>query len=97
MVDQKTKPTGEPVDQYLNQIEDEQKRLDCFALLELMRQVTQLEPRLWASSMVGFGQYHYKYASGHEGDSFLIGFAPRKQNIALYGLSATDQKEQLLE
>ena len=62
-----------------------------------MHQATQMEPKLWASSMVGFGERHYKYASGHEGDTFLIGFAPRKQNLALYGLLDFEQKEPLLE
>ena len=97
MADVKTRPTGEDVKQFLNTISDEQKRLDSFTLMELMSQITGLEPRLWASSMVGFGEYHYKYASGHEGDSFIIGFAPRKQNLTLYVLSDFEQQNQLLE
>ena len=81
MADLKTKPTGEDVERFLNAIPDEQKRQDCFTLLDLMRQASGLEPRIWASSMVGFGEYHYKYASGHAGDAAIVGFAPRKGNL----------------
>ena len=97
MAENKTKPTGEDVKQFLNAISDEKKRQDCFTLMELMSQITGMEPKLWASSMVGFGDQHYKYESGREGDTFLIGFSPRKQNVTLYGLSGSEQKEQLLE
>ena len=97
MADLKTKPTGEDVERFLNAIPDEQKRQDCFTLLDLMRQASGLEPRIWASSMVGFGEYHYKYASGHAGDAAIVGFAPRKGNLTLYVLSGFDGQEQLLE
>jgi hypothetical protein len=96
MAELKTKPTGEDVKQFLNSINDEKKRQDSFTLLEMMREITRIEPKLWASSMVGFGDHHYRYASGREGDTFLIGFAPRKQELALYGLSGSEQKEQML-
>ena len=96
MAEVKTKPTGEDVKQFLNGISDAGRRQDCFTLLEQMRQITKTEPKLWASSMVGFGDRHYKYESGREGDTFLIGFSPRKQNLTLYGLLGIDQKEQLL-
>ena len=97
MAEVKTKPTGEDVRQFLNAIEDAGKRQDCLSLLEMMRQATQMEPKLWASSMVGFGEYHYKYASGREGDSFQVGFAPRKGDLSLYGLqSGFEQQEELL-
>ena len=97
MVEQKTIPTSEDVEQYLNSIADAKKRQDCFTLLDLMRQASGLEPRIWASSMVGFGEYHYKYASGHAGDAAIVGFAPRKGNLTLYVLSGFDGQEQLLE
>lgn len=97
MAEMKTKPTGEDVEQFLNGISDATKRQDSFTLLEIMRDVTKTEPKLWASSMVGFGDHHYKYESGREGDTFLIGFAPRKQELTVYGLLGSDQKEQLLE
>jgi hypothetical protein len=80
----KTKETKASVQDFLNQVEDEQKRNDCFELLKLMGQITKQEPKMWGPSIVGFGSYHYKYATGHEGDSPLMGFSPRKQNIALY-------------
>jgi Domain of unknown function (DU1801) len=96
MAEQKTIPTGEDVEQYLSSIEDEKKRQDCFALLDLMRQVTGESPRLWVGNIVGFGQYHYKYASGHEGDAALAGFAARKGKLSLYVLSGFDGQEQLL-
>ena len=74
----KTVPTTDSVKAFLETVEPEQKRLDAFAILEIMRQATGLEPVLWGK-IVGFGQYHYKYASGREGDSMLTGFAARKQ------------------
>jgi hypothetical protein len=97
MADLKTKPSGEDVDQFLNGVSDEKKRQDCFTLLELMRQITQIEPKLWGSSIVGFGDHHYKYASGHEGDTFMVGFSPRKQNLTLYILSGFEQQQPLLQ
>ena len=84
MAELKTKPTEQSVEAFLNAIPDEQKRADAFAIVKLMKQVTRLEPVMWGGSIVGFGRYHYKYASGHEGDSCLVGFSPRKQNHTLY-------------
>ncbi len=97
MAELKTKPTGEDVEQFLNGVAGERKRQDSFILLKLMKQVTGLEPRLWGGSMVGFGEYHYQYASGHAGDTFLVGFSPRKQALTLYVLSGFEQQERLLE
>lgn len=97
MAEPKTKPTGEDVESFLNNMSDEKKRQDCFTLLEMMKQITNLEPKIWASSMIGFGNYHYKYASGHEGDAFIVGFSPRKQNLTIYILTGFEQEQQLLE
>lgn len=97
MAEPKTKPTGEDVESFLNTISDERKRRDGFTLLEMMQQITNTEPKLWASSMVGFGDRHYKYASGHEGDTFIVGFSPRKQNLTLYILTGFEGEQQLLE
>ena len=97
MAEPKTKPTGEDVEGFLNAINDERKRKDCFTLLDMMKQITKLEPKIWAGSMVGFGDYHYKYASGHEGDAFIVGFSPRKQNLAVYVLTGFEGQQQLLE
>ncbi len=97
MAENKTVPSDQDVEQFLNAIEDEQKRKDSFILLELMRQVTGMEPKMWGSSIVGFGSYHYKYESGREGDTILAGFSPRKQNLTIYHMSGFDQYDQLLE
>jgi len=97
MAELKTKPNDQNVERFLNGITDEKKRQDCFTILELMKQITQTEPKMWGSSMVGFGSYHYKYESGREGDSFLTGFSPRKQNLTLYIMAGFDQYEELLK
>ncbi|MBN9391577.1 MAG: DUF1801 domain-containing protein [Chloroflexi bacterium] len=97
MIQNKTVPTGDSVEQFLNSLESEQKRKDSFALLKLMREVTGLEPAMWGASIVGFGSYHYKYASGREGDSMLIGFSPRKQNLAIYNMGGLEQDGNLAE
>ena len=97
MAELKTKPNDQNVERFLNGITDEKKRQDCFTILELMKQITQTEPKMWGSSMVGFGSYHYKYESGREGDAFLTGFSPRKQNLTLYIMAGFDQYEELLK
>jgi hypothetical protein len=84
MAENKTKPTKSSVNAFLNKIKDKQLRDDCFAILELMQTVSKCEPVMWGSAIVGFGIYHYVYESGREGDSILIGFSPRKQNISIY-------------
>jgi len=84
MAEAKTKPTKTSVEKFLNSIADEGRREDCRAILSLMKQVTKCEPEMWGSSIVGFGRYHYKYESGHEGDCPITGFSPRKQNLTLY-------------
>jgi hypothetical protein len=84
MAENKTKPTKSSVAAFLNKIRDRQLREDCFAILAMMQKVSRCEPVMWGSAIVGFGTYHYVYESGREGDSILIGFSPRKQNIAVY-------------
>lgn len=84
MAEQKTKPTEQSVESFLDTIADESVRDDCASLIKLMKKVTGAKPKMWGASIVGFGQYHYKYESGHEGDSCLTGFSPRKQNISVY-------------
>lgn len=80
----KTKVNGASVEDFLNGVEDDQKREDCFEVLRLMQQVTKEPPKMWGSSIVGFGSYHYKGASGREGDWMLTGFSPRQQNLTVY-------------
>jgi hypothetical protein len=84
MAEQKTKPTTVNVESFLNQVANAQEREDAFTILAMMKDVTGMEPRMWGPSIVGFGEYHYKYASGHEGDCCLIGFSPRKGQMSLY-------------
>ena len=85
----KTVPSEESVEGFINSLPDEQTRQDCFTLVDIMKEASKAEPKLWGGSIVAFGKYHYKYASGHEGDSALIGFSPRKQNLTLYVLMPT--------
>ena len=85
MAELKTKETKASVEKFLNAIPDEKRREDCFKILQLMKQVTKEEPKMWGTSIVGFGKYHYKSErSSQEGDWFITGFSPRKQNLTLY-------------
>lgn len=96
MAELKTQPNGGDVHAYLNQVPDERKRADSFTLLALMEEVTGEPPVMWGDSIVGFGQYHYKYASGREGDWFLTGFAPRKQALTVYIMAGFDEYDSLM-
>ena len=96
MAELKTKRNKGNVEAFLNSVPDEKKRQDSFMVMELMKQVTGKEPEMWGDSIVGFGSYHYKYASGREGDWFITGFSPRKQNLTLYIMSGFDEYDQLL-
>ena len=93
----KTKVNEASVEGFLNSVADEQARKDCFEILKMMKQVTKEEPKMWGASIVGFGSYHYKGASGREGDWFLAGFSPRKQNLTLYLNHGFDVHEDLLK
>ena len=97
MAELKTKPNEQSVEVFINGIADEKKRRDSFTILELMRDVTQAEPVMWGDAIIGFGNYHYCYGSGREGDWFLTGFSPRKQNLTLYIMSGFEQYEELLQ
>ena len=93
----KTKLNDASVTEFLNSVADEKKRKDCFEILEMMKQVTREEPKMWGSSIVGFGSYHYKGRSGREGDWMLVGFSPRKQNLTLYLMDGLDTHAPLLK
>jgi hypothetical protein len=94
----KTKPTAASVEDFINAIENEQKRKDSFALVELMKKASKAEPVLWSSSIIGFGDKRYKSpASGREVDWFLIGFAPRKANLSLYLMLDTNAQAEMLK
>lgn len=96
MTELKTKKNGASVEAFLNSVEDEKKRVDSFVILELMKEVLGEEPKMWGTSIIGFGSYDYKYASGKEGTWFLAGFSPRKQNLTLYIMAGFDQYETLM-
>jgi hypothetical protein len=96
MAKNKTKETDASVDRYLAAIKDEARRKDCEALAKLMARATKHPPKMWGSSIVGFGSYHYKYESGREGDICLVGFSSRKGDISLYGLNAAPSHETLI-
>lgn len=96
MAELKTKENDQSVETFLSSIEDAQKQQDCRTLIAIMQEATGAAPRMWGESIVGFGHYHYKYASGREGDWFLTGFAPRKQNLTLYIMAGFDNYEALL-
>lgn len=92
----KTQPTDRNVEEFLAQVPHPVRRSDAFVLLEMMARLTGEEPVLWGPTMVGFGRYHYKYASGREGDALAVGFSPRSANLAIYGLTIAPQALQLL-
>lgn len=96
MPELKTQKTGASVAAFLEGVASEKKREDSYAILDLMGQVTGEEPAMWGTSIVGFGSYRYKYASGREGEWFLAGFSPRKRNLTLYIMSGFDAYEPLL-
>jgi len=96
MSELKTKPNDQSVEEYLTRVDDDKKRQDSTTILALMKEVTGAEPRMWGDSIIGFGSYHYKYASGREGDWFLTGFAPRKRNLTLYIMSGFSEYDDLL-
>jgi hypothetical protein len=96
MAELKTKPNDKSVTDFLNRVENDTKREDSFTILELMKEVTGVEPIMWGDSIIGFGSYHYKYASGREADWFLTGFSPRVQNLTLYIMDGFDEYDALL-
>ena len=84
MAENKTKPTDADVLAFIANIKNKRRRDDAYVLYDSMGRVTGLEPRMWGDSIVGYGQYHYKYASGREGDHLLTGFSPRKAAMTIY-------------
>ena len=96
MAESKTRATDINVESYLSAIEDESRRKDCEALASLMTKATKQPAKMWGTSIVGFGSYHYKYESGREGDSPLAGFSSRKGDITLYLASDLSRHDELL-
>jgi hypothetical protein len=96
MAELKTKVNEGSVNKFLDSIEDEAKRKDSYLLFKMMEKATKNEARMWGDSIVGFGEYHYVGKSGREGDWFLAGLSPRKQNLTLYMLGGWEQHAELL-
>lgn len=97
MAKNKTTETETSIIDFINTfVEDEAKKKDAFELVKIMQNVTGFEPKMWGPSIIGFGSYHYKYASGHEGDAPLAGFSPRKTAISLYVYLSDENREDLL-
>lgn len=94
----KTHETTVDVTEFIHSyVDNEQKKADSFKLIELMREWSGFEPKMWGPTIIGFGTYHYLYASGHQGDAAIIGFSPRKAEFSLYVYSATEASKKLLE
>ena len=96
MAEQKTVPTASDPASFLASVEDARRREDAERLLAIMTEVTGEPPVMWGPSMIGFGTFHYRYASGHEGDSMKVGFSPRKTALTLYGLQGHPDSAGLL-
>lgn len=96
MAHNQTQLTGEDVGEFLEGIADPRRREDARRLDEILRRVTRTQPRLWGGGIVGYGRYHYRYASGREGDWFLAGFSPRARAFSIYVMSGFEGQEELM-
>lgn len=93
----KTKENDRDVIEFIEQVEDPKKRADTYQLLDVFAEATGFPPKMWGTSIIGFGSYHYRYPSGHEGDAPLAGFSPRKGKISLYLMPGDPQRDDLLK
>lgn len=97
MSELKTKETENSVIEFIESVDNPRKREDAYKLLDIFTETTGYEAKMWGPSIIGFGKYHYKYKSGHEGDAPLVGFSPRKAKISLYFATGDTQREKLLQ
>lgn len=97
MAELKTKLNDASVEDFINSVEDKNKRDFAFTIIEMMKKITKDEPKMWGDNIIGFGSYHYKYKSGREGDWMLTGLSPRKLNLTLYIMSGFSKYEELLQ
>ena len=97
MYEPKTKETESNVIEFIEKVENPKKRQDAYDLLDIFTETTGLKAKMWGTSIIGFGSYHYKYASGHEGEAALVGFSPRKAKISLYFQVGDTKREELLK
>lgn len=97
MYEPKMKETDNSVTDFIESVENEKKKVDAYQLLSIFKEVTGYDAKMWGPSIIGFGSYHYKYASGREGDAPLVGFSPRKAKISLYLSYESEERDKLLE
>lgn len=97
MAELKTKETDESVIEFIEKVESLKKKEDAYRLLDIFTETTGYEAKMWGPSIIGFGSYHYKYQSGHEGDAPLVGFSPRKAKISLYFAPGETTRKELLQ
>lgn len=97
MYEQKTKETDADVIEFIESVDSPKKREDAYRLLEIFEQTSGYEAKMWGDSIIGFGSYHYKYATGHEGDAPLVGFSPHKAKISLYFATGDEDRQALLD
>jgi hypothetical protein len=97
MYELKTKETDNSVIEFIEQVDSPKKREDAYRLLDIFAETTGFEAKMWGTSIIGFGSYHYKYATGHEGDAPIVGFSPRKAKISLYFAPGEKKREELLK
>lgn len=95
--EQKTKETDHGVVEFIEKVDSPKKREDAYKLLEIFEETSGFEAKMWGPSIIGFGTYHYKYATGHEGDAPLVGFSPRKAKISLYFATGDTEREETLK
>lgn len=95
--EQKTKQTDQSVIEFIEAVDSPKKREDAYQLLEIFEETSGFEAKMWGPSIIGFGSYHYKYESGHEGDAPFVGFSPRKAKISLYFATGDTEREKILE
>lgn len=96
MAKNKTQKTEKSVEDFLHSVENERRKQDSFAVLDIMKEITGEAPKMWGPAIVGFGDYHYKYESGREGDFFKVGFSPRKQSMTLYIMNGFERYPELM-
>ena len=97
MAEPKTRPTNQSVKEFLNEVPEPERRADCFEVAKVMEEISGEKPKMWGPSIVGFGSYHYKYASGHEGEWPMMGFSPRKKDLTLYIMMGFERHADLME
>ncbi|RID83707.1 DUF1801 domain-containing protein [Peribacillus asahii] len=97
MYELKTKENDNSVIEFIETVESPKKREDAYRLLDIFTETTGFQAKMWGPSIIGFGSYHYKYKSGHEGDAPLVGFSPRKAKISLYFATGDTKREELLK